>query len=202
MRGSAEALKWSRRDLEHLEKVLTLVPGRTAAVQAGANLGLFPKRLSEVFETVYTFEPDPELFEVTCQNAPARNIVKFQAALGETRGLVGTCRIRRDGKPNHHEGITHVVPGGVLPTLRIDDLGLRVCDLIYLDIEGSELDALRGAQETLRRCRPVVAVEINKNLKFVGLTEEQVTGFIHDRGYRFVLNVGSDRAFVPVEWAS
>ncbi len=202
MRGSAEALKWSRRDLAHLETVLTLVPGRTSVVQAGANLGIFPKRLAEVFETVYTFEPDPELFEVTCQNAPARNIVKVQAALGDTRGLVGTCRIRRDGKTNHHEGITHVVPGGVLPTLRIDDLGLRVCDLIYLDIEGAELDALRGAQETLRRCRPVVAVEINKNLKFVGLTEEQVTGFIHDRGYRFVLNVGSDRAFVPVEWAS
>jgi hypothetical protein len=74
--------------------------------------------------------------------------------------------------------------------------------LIYLDIEGGELDALRGAQETLRRCRPVLGVEINKNLRFVGVTEDQIMGFIHDRGYRFVRDLGSDRAFVPVEWNS
>lgn len=199
--GSAEALKWSHRELGHLEQVLTLTPGRTAAVQAGGNLGVFPKRLAEVFATVYCFEPAADLFVMMLKNAPAENIVRFQAALGDRHELVGTSRIRRDGKPNHHEGITHVVPGGTVPTIRIDDLGLRVCDLIYLDIEGSELDALRGAQETLRRCRPVVAVEINKNLKYVGVTEEQITGFIHDRGYRFAFNVGSDRAFVPVEWA-
>lgn len=202
MLGSAEALKYSTRELAHVDQVLALVPGRTAVVQAGANLGVFPKHLASLFETVYTFEPDPELFRVMAVNAPAGNIIRFQAALGENRGLVGTCHIRRDGKSNHHEGIRHIVPGGVIPTLRIDDIGLKVCDLIYLDIEGEELFALRGAQETLRRCRPVVAVEINKNLQYVGVTENQIVTFIQDRGYRFALQVGSDRAFVPVERAS
>lgn len=200
--GSAEALKWSRRDLAHLEAVLQIVPGRTSVIQAGGNLGVFPKRLATEFAAVYCFEPASDLFQMMSVNAPEANILRFQAALGFQRGTVGVSRVRRDKKPNNHEGITHVVPEGVIPTLRIDDLALDVCDLIYLDIEGAELDALHGAVDTLKRCRPVVAVEINKNLQYVGVTEEQITGFITSQGYRFAFSVGSDRAFVPVERAA
>lgn len=201
MKGSAEAIKWGTRDLKYLDAVLALVPGRTAVVQAGGNLGIFPKRLASEFLTVYTFEPASDLFAMMQHNAPDSNIVRLQAALGYVRGLVGTARVRRDGsaKPAH-EGITHTVPGGCIPTLRVDDLALPVCDLIYLDIEGGELGALRGAVETLARCRPFVAVEINKSLGYVGLTAADVTGFIEAQGYRHALNVGSDQAFVPVEW--
>lgn len=200
MRGSAEALKWSHRDVTRLDAVLALVRGRTAVIQAGGNLGVFPKRLSREFQTVYCFEPAADLFEMMMVNAPAQNIVRIQAALGDTRELVGTSRVRRDGKPNNHEGITHVVPGGTIPTLRIDDLALPVCELIYLDIEGSELPAIRGAAETLKRCRPVLVVEINKNLGFVGLTEAQMLEHITAQGYKHALSLGSDQAFVPVEW--
>jgi FkbM family methyltransferase len=199
MLGSAAALKWATRELDHLETVMALVPGRTACVQAGANLGVFPRRLAQSFATVYCFEPAADLFDKMLRNAPAENIVRFQAALGDTRGLVGTSRVRRDGKPNNHEGITHVVPGGTIPTLMVDDLGLPVCDLIYLDIEGVELHALRGAVETLTRCRPVVAVEINKNLKYVDVTEADIYAFFDTHGYKHLMSVGSDHVFLPVE---
>jgi FkbM family methyltransferase len=197
--GSAAALKWATRELDHLETVMALVHGRTACVQAGGNLGVFPRRLSQAFATVYTFEPAADLFDKMLRNAPAENIVRFQAALGDTRGLVGTSRVRRDGKPNAHEGITHIVPGGTIPTLRIDDLGLPVCDLIYLDIEGGELSALRGAVNTLAFCRPVVAVEVNKNLNYVDVTEDDICEFFAAQSYRYHLSVGSDRVFLPVE---
>lgn len=199
MLGSAEALKWSHRDLSHLEAVLRLVRGRSVAVQAGGNLGVFPKRLAEVFSHVYTFEPAPDAFRMMLQNAPAENIIAFQAALGEEPQLVGLSRVRRDGKPGTHEGITYVMGSGPIPTLTIDTLVLDVCDLVYLDIEGRELSALRGAVATLQRCRPVVAVEINKNLKYVGVTEDEIRTFFQAHGYRHALNVGSDHAFVPVE---
>lgn len=200
-RGSAEALKWSRRDLGTLKTVLALVPGRTAVVQAGANLGIFPKRLAQEFATVYTFEPAGDLMAIVQHNAPEPNIVKIQAALGCDRGLVGTARVRRDKtSAPAHEGITHIVPTGTVPTLRIDDLALPVCDLIYLDIEGYELFALRGAVETLRRCRPVLAVEINKNLRHMGIDEADVVGFIESHGYRHACSSISDQVFVPAEW--
>ena len=199
--GSAAALKWATRELDHLETVIALVPGRTACIQAGGNLGVFPRRLAQSFSTVYCFEPAADLFDKMLRNAPAENIVRFQAALGDRRGLVGTSRVRRDGKPNAHEGITHVVAGGTIPTLLVDDLALPVCDLIYLDIEGVELSALRGSVETLHRCRPVVAVEINKNLKYVDVTEADIYAFFADQGYAHLMCVGSDHVFLPVERA-
>ena len=199
MLGSPEALKYARRELANLDQVLTLVKGRTAVVQAGACLGVFPDYLSKMFATVYTFEPGADLFPMMTLNAPAENILRFQAALGSRRGLVGTSRKRRDGKPNEHEGITHVIPSGVVPTLLLDDLALPVLDLLYLDVEGGEFSALRGSAETLWRCRPVVCVEINKNLQYVGIKESEIVGFLESHGYRHALSVGSDQAFVPVE---
>lgn len=194
--GSAAALKWGTRELRSLDVVLELVKGRTAVVQAGGNLGLFPRKLAKMFQTVYTFEPAPDLFRMMLQNAPAHNIVAFQAALGAKRGLVGVSRERRDGKPDAHEGITHTVAGGSIPSLLIDDLGLPVLDLLYLDIEGDELPALMGAANTIRRCHPVIAVEVNKNLKYVGVTEAQIEAFFDMHGYAHALSVGSDRAYV------
>lgn len=194
--GSAEALKYNRRDLPNVAKVLEFVPGRTAVVQAGGNLGIFPKFLADNFKVVYTFEPASELIAVMAQNAPERNIVRLQAALGKERKLVGTSRSRRDGKPNIHEGITHIVEGGRIPTLLIDDLALPVCDLIYLDVEGYELFALQGAVQTLKRCRPVIACEINKSIKYVGFSKEDVHRFIQDCGYNHVASYGSDNVFI------
>lgn len=202
--GSAEALRYARRDLACLDAIVARVPGRTAAVQAGGSLGIFPKRLAEVFETVYTFEPAPDAFSALVHNAPAPNIVKMQAALGEARQLVGLSRSRR--KPGRagavHEGLTHVDGPGVVPTLRIDDLALPACDLICLDLEGYELYALRGAVETIHRCRPVIAAEVNQHIGHYGHRADDVHDLMRVLGYRHVSREQSDDVFLPSEVAA
>jgi FkbM family methyltransferase len=200
-RGSSSALKWNRRDLPNLDKVIGRVRQRRVAVQAGGNLGMFAKRLSQRFQHVYCFEPAAALFPMMCTNAPEPNIIRFQAALGYDRQFVGTSQVRRDGKPDSHEGITHINGDGAIPTMRVDDLQLPTCDLVQLDLEGYELYALQGAVETLQRCRPVLCVEINKSLGFIGLSEDEVRSFIQTQGYRFVERLSSDEVYVPEEWA-
>ena len=202
-KGSKGGLSLNHRDLTSLDTVMTLVKGRTAVVQAGGNLGLFPKRLAQEFQTVYTFEPSPDIFPMLCYNASERNILKFQAALGDLRGLVGSACVRREGKTKApHEGVTHIIPKGNVPTLRIDDLCLPVCDLIYLDVEGSEHVAVLGAVDTIQRCRPVVVVEVNQNVEIVGLTPDIVRASILRRGYKFLTRVLGDEVFVPLERAA
>lgn len=196
--GDPTCLKYSRRDLQILERALRHVPGRTAAVQAGANLGVFPRRLAELFETVYTFEPAPQLFAATMHNAPAANIVKLQAAVGESHKLIALSRARRDGssKPEH-DGLTHVSGPGAIPCLCIDDLALPVCDLIYLDVEGFELYALRGARETVRRCRPVIGVEVNSAIEHSGASARELREWIRLHGYVLAFGMHSDEIYVP-----
>ncbi len=201
--GSVRCLAYNRRDLQTLDAVLRLVPGRHAAVQAGGNLGIFPKRLAQEFEAVYTFEPAPALFAALCHNVPEPNVVRLQAALGVAPCLVRMSGTRRDGKANpSHEGLTHVAGPGIVPTLRVDDLGLPACDLLYLDVEGREAAVLAGARATVARCRPVVVLEVHAlSTAYSGTTPDDLRAVVLGLGYRAAGTFLSDEVFVPREAA-
>jgi FkbM family methyltransferase len=200
-RGGATELKYNRRDLPNLDRAIALTQQRRVAVQAGGHLGIWPKRLAASFHAVYTFEPDPVLFMDLCHNAPERNIIKCQAAVGNARRLVGLSSARRDGRDGPlHKGLTHIAGDGLIPTLMIDDLGLTTCDLLALDLEGWELYALLGAVNTITTCRPVLAIEVNQNSQHFGIQEEFLRDTIKALGYRFVQRLQSDELFVPAEW--
>ena len=139
--------------VEDLTLVYPHVKKFDVVVQAGGNCGIWPKTMGEKFRVVYTFEPDPMNFRCLCANAPAANIFKFNASLGEEHRTTG-LKLRPDNIGSH------LIEGsGDIPMLRIDDLALTACDLIYLDIEGYEMNALKGGLETMRRFKPTIVAE-------------------------------------------
>jgi FkbM family methyltransferase len=197
------AAKWVDRDLATLDQACDLAKHHRVAVQAGGLHGAFARQLSLSFHVVHCFEPDPRLFSLCARAIDWRAGVRlYNAALGFERGPVRTVQARRDGdkKRNAHAGVTHVVPGTTaggasIATLRIDDLGLEVCDLIVLDVEGYEFEALRGAIDTIERCHPVIMVEINSNLTAMGLTSEDLRTYLRLRGYETAKKIHSDEIF-------
>ena len=86
-------------------------------------------------------------------------------------GLTDRVHARQVALSDRHENVRlslspwqrsisrRIVGPGDIPTILIDDLDLAVLDFIKLDVEGYELRALRGAEATLKRCRPVVMFE-------------------------------------------
>lgn len=138
-------------DLEH---ALPHVRDFSLCVQAGGNCGIWPRWLAERFGLILTFEPDHANFTALAANTHDKpNVVRMQAALGHTPKLIGLSR--EAGNCGAH----FVSGGGNVPTLRIDDLALPACGLICLDIEGAELDALKGATHTIAKHRPVIVIE-------------------------------------------
>jgi FkbM family methyltransferase len=126
------------------------------AIQAGGNMGAFPWKLAAKFAHVVTAEADPRCFAYLDQNVREHNVEKLNAAFSDAPGTVAICRPSTDNL-----GQQYIVPGNEVPAVRIDSLGVTDCDLIYLDIEGSELLALKGAAETIALSRPVIAIEDN-----------------------------------------
>lgn len=205
MLGSDIELKWNRRDAESLRFVIDkYCKRRRQAIQAGGCLGVFANEMAERgFDHVYTFEPDPELFQKLNRNVKYHNVVRMQAALGNGGAPVKTvCELRpNDGKTSLHEGMTRTEadPEGFVPVLRIDDLHLTAVDLVYLDVEGDELAALQGGYQTIMRCRPVIACEINRGITYRGFTKEDVRTYIEAMlGYKRVDVLRSDEVFIPV----
>lgn len=195
-KGCRESLHWNIWDMKCLEEALRLTRGRKVAVQAGGNLGVFAARLAEEFDAVYTFEPDALLFPLLVENAPAENIIRFQAALGEKSSFIGT---KRTTETQTHAGVTHVDGDGIIPTMRIDDLGLNACDLLYLDIEGYELFALKGAAQTIKRHRPVIVLEINDCCARYDYTKADLLALMAEWGYVQRNRVHNDHMFIPSE---
>lgn len=143
------------------------------AVQAGGHCGIYPRMMATLYETVYTFEPDADSFHCLVNNCQLTNIKKLNATLGNIRepvyqtlkagNNVGVNQFATQTKApitkyvdiNEREESALVN----IPQIRIDDLGLTHCDLIHLDVEMSEDQAIAGAVETIKRCRPLLVLE-------------------------------------------
>lgn len=182
-----EKYKHALAHVGSLEWSLAACARRRTAVQAGGNVGLWPKRMAEVFERVYTFEPDPISLDCLVRNVLS-NVVVSNAALGASSG---TC-----GLVHRSLGSHRVVEGDTVPMTTIDALGLTDVDLIQLDVEGYEWHALMGGLETIAKCHPLIQVELRGFTDKYGQTDSDVRSLLGDLGYREVAQrPGSDFVF-------
>jgi FkbM family methyltransferase len=168
-------------------------------VQAGGNCGIYSQIYSEIFETVYTFEPDPINFFCLVQNIKNTNVIKFQSCLGSDHKLVSVDIDQNIiNKKGYNCGTFQVSGNGNIPTLKIDDLALESCDLIHLDIEGFEGFAIQGAIETIKKFKPVICLEINGLLKKYGWDHQKLNTLMLSLGYEFNTITESDHVYMPL----
>jgi FkbM family methyltransferase len=157
-------------------------------VQAGGYVGLWPMRLAKSFARVLTFEVMPGCLEACRRNcAPFPNITVSGLGLSSTHGETLPILAKSTA------GSWRVSPEGdtTARMTTIDTLGLTDCDAIILDVEGHELEALRGAEQTIARTRPVIHLE--------QLTKHGTGAhdYLTSLGYRPKAKVHKDTIYVP-----
>ena len=172
--------------LADLAQALTYCKDFREAVQAGGNTGVWPRFLAEKFRAVYTFEPDDKNFYCLAQNCQGLNVFKFQAALGRDRKKVGLAR--QPGNAGAH----YINGYGIIPMVCVDDLSLDHCDFIQLDVEGYEMEALKGAEYTIKHCLPVVMVEDKGLSEKYGTPQGRVEGWLKNYGYEVMARPNRD----------
>ncbi len=138
--------------VEDMRPAIAIAAGRNCAVQAGGNCGVWAAWLAERFDKVVTVEPDPLNYWCLTQNVP-KNVLHKCAAFGDAPGMMGM-----DCDPKN-VGAHQMAKGTGVKVITIDSLKLDACDYLCLDIEGFEMNALRGAVETIKKFRPVIQVE-------------------------------------------
>lgn len=173
-------------ETSHIDAIRGLVTDWSVCVQAGGNQGMYPRLLSEMFGSVYTFEPDPLNFYCLVDNCQKDNIYKMQAALGAQCGM---ARVNRGAMTNTG---THTVSTDgecSVPMLMIDSLELQSCGFIMLDIERYELEALKGSLRTIERFKPVIQCELGN---------EDILNLISPFGYKRVATSKADTLYKVV----
>lgn len=137
----AEALKWVKQ--------------KRTAVDVGAHVGLWSMHLAWQFQTVHAFEPLERNRDCFRRNVPAPNVHLYACALGDDRTRVSMAS--REDTTAH--SWVEAKGEGDIPLHRLDDFDLPEVDFLKVDCVGYELEVLRGARQTLERCRPCVSVE-------------------------------------------
>jgi FkbM family methyltransferase len=118
----------------------------------------------------YAFEPLPGLFEHLHARFGSDDRIKlFNIALSDKKGTVPFQYVVdapaysgfRSTEAGGEKGASQTIN---VDTERLDDvLGGTSIDLIKIDVEGAELQVLRGGLETIRRCKPFVLFEHEKH---------------------------------------
>lgn len=199
---TVNGLLWPEEDTEcaavvfnrvvDLDEAIRHCKGFNLAVQAGGNMGVWPKALSNKFHTVMTFEPEPKNFHCLDQNCIESNIVLFQAALGAKEGFTGMAY------EGSNMGACYLHGEGLIPILPLDGIGLSGCDLIQLDVEGYELEVLKGAVETISKFHPVMMIEDKGLSERYGYPKGTAEQFIVDLGYKVVARPERDVILIPI----
>lgn len=164
---------------EDVRCALKFVRDYYLAVDCGAHRGVVTRYLAQRFSKVVAIEPGPLADRI----AGADTIIR--KALGDKPGRVGMA----DGK--HNTGQRHCVAGDDVEVITLDSLNLAP-DFIKLDVEGMEWHALLGAEQTIRKHRPVVMLEENGLNRRYGVADGEAGRLLESWGARRVLTLRSN----------
>jgi FkbM family methyltransferase len=161
------------------------------AIQAGGNVGVYPMALAQKFERVYTVEPDAANYEALAINTASQpRVIIRRAAFGQDYGKAAIDQIYPDNIGAHQ-----IKEGNEFDVLPIDSLGVTDCDLLQLDVEGSEHQAILGALATIEASWPVITLELKGHGERYGYTDMDTINLLADMGYRIADRVNRDVIF-------
>jgi len=131
---------------------------------SGTSIDWFLRKCPK-YKQIIAFEPDSKLFEILKErfgNNP--QITLINAGVFDTNGEILFS--------NTGDGSSHVITDNKqdniicrIQTKTIDSLGLERVSFIKMDIEGAELNALKGAEKTILKDKPKLAICIYHSLE-------------------------------------
>lgn len=178
--------------IKKLRKAIAYCKSFRTALDVGGHCGLWSLQMAKRFDRVYAFEPVAAHRECFVMNVTAPNVTLIDCALGEKDDFVSIHSEPSSSGDSYVDGV------GSIPMKRLDDFGIDDVDFVKIDTEGHELFVLRGGDETIKRCRPVIIVEQKpgKAQKF-GLPETGAVTYLQSLGYRQAECLSGDYIMVP-----
>lgn len=162
---------------EETEKIISLASG--LCLDIGANFGCIGQALEASGFNVVAFEPQPDVYKLTCKNI--RKGVVHNCGLGDVEGTAQMTRIRKGSRASYGSSAMGVIDNDeepiTVPVHTLDSFNLNP-GFMKIDVEGYEEKVLRGAVETILKWKPIMYIEDDRREKSLSLRT-----FIRSLGY-------------------
>jgi FkbM family methyltransferase len=176
------------------ETCASLLPDGGVFYDLGANVGYMTIEMAQrkTAARVVAFEPQTQLARAVALSAAINgfeHVTVFELMIGATEGeqdlYLTAYSIHASSIPRseswtrtrkRRETIDRLVGSGTIPGP----------DVVKIDIEGGELDALKGAASTIRTHKPHIVFEADENMERFGYTHDDILRLLASLGnYRF-----------------
>lgn len=181
--------------LDVIRRAIHTVQHFRLAVDVGAHVGLWSRVLAGAFDTVIAFEPNPDSAECFSLNlANEKHVSLRQSALSCEAGQVSVATDARNS------GMSHIATpselGLIAEAITLDSLGLNIVDLIKIDVEGWEVNVLKGAESTIRANKPIIILEqIERHSRRYGFDGTECSRLLEEWGAKELWNIRNDYCF-------
>lgn len=176
-------------DPEEVDIALSLLGNRlqnfgagVVAIDCGANIGVHTIEWAKFLAGtghVYSFEPQEKIFYALAGNIVLNNCLNVtarHAAVGAQAGSIQVPQLdytqpasfgslelnKREGAKPIGQNVDYTHNTQTVPLVALDDLNLPRVDFIKIDVEGMELDVLKGAERTIAKHHPSMLIEYIK----------------------------------------
>ena len=189
-----------RNDEQEINLVKKFIKSGTDSIDVGVYRGVYSYEMSKYSEKVHSFEPNPIIFKYINKNLKKfiKNIHLYNFALSNQNKTINLKIPIRNSNSNkeifeeyyemgkatiHNENNFENYENFEIQTKKIDELSFgNKISFIKIDVEGHELEVIEGAINTIKRDKPVLLVEIEKQYTKKEVAES--INFINSLGYK------------------
>lgn len=186
-------------DLIQLLNKIGVETENSTAIDIGANIGNHAIEFSKYFADVICFEPNPRTFDVLAANAKQRKNIQ----VNKWGCSSSNQKIKLQEDFNNVGSSSAVMPISSQNSLEIlvkplDEMidTFSNVSLIKIDIEGMEIEALKGAESTISKFRPVICLEQNETEFNNGSVETESLDWLRAKGYK-ILSLAAQKRHNP-----
>ena len=155
-------------------------------IDVGAWCGTWAKAMEPFARKVIAFEPDKIHFACLQRNCTINCDPRMEAVGAE----VGEISLTVD----NFTQAKRVLEKGTIRMVNLDYMNYQDVDMIKIDVEGYEMQVLKGATKTLENTKYLM-IELNNNTKKYGSSNLEVEKYIASLGFKVLMDHWPDKVF-------
>ena len=176
-----------------VKKYLNMFPYKNRTyIDVGSHIGTTALPYSRLYDNVYAYEPNLEMYEFLTENVNINNVNNIKTKNIAISDEFCKINVRKHGS---NSGCFYIEKkdDGEIDCITLDSENIENVDYIKIDTEGSELLVLKGSVETIKKYKPLIQVEINGlSDRLFNTKKDDILDFLFEMNYKIFETISNN----------